>query len=344
LTADAEPTALRSAIRALREEVFGFSFEYPLEVDDDAGSRDSLHYYLYSDRLTWSAMRMDPAGIPRVWYRSTGTVYRPAYVAWYALVNLGHYLRGKGSQHLEIFLNQIDWLERHAVVRDDGAVVWYQPFDYLEGGVFLPAPWVSANAQGMAMSAMVRGWRVTKKPSLWKLLRCSARIFDLEVDQGGIRIPVDGGIFYTEVPGGPVPGIMDGFMTSLLGLYDLFVETEDAKVGQLFQAGLDGLKFLLQARDYRQKWSWYGCRAYLSPPAYHCLNRLQLSVLARLSGDPYLAEYADRWNPTNLSSFERTEIYLGFLLTKNAFRFRQRTWRSNKSMPPPGTPIFWREF
>lgn len=323
---NAEPSALRCAIYALKKETVDFSFEYPLEVDVDAGPRESLHYYLYSDGLTWDAMRMDSAGIPRVWYRSTGTVYRPAYVAWYALVNLGHYLRGKGSRYLEIFLNQIDWLERHAVLRGDGAVVWAQPFDCLDGGVLLRAPWVSANAQGMAISAMVRGWRVTRKRSLLELLRYSARIFDLDVDQGGIRSRIDGSIFYTEVPGGPLPGILDGFMTSLLGLYDLFVETEDARVEQLFWAGVDGLKNLLPGWDYRQKWSWYGCRAYLSPPAYHCLNRLQLSVLARLSGELRLGEYADRWNPVNLSSFERWEIYLGFLLTKNASRFRHRTW------------------
>lgn len=333
MTGDAEPTALQSALRALRGEIFGFSFEYPLEVDLDAGSRDSLHYYLYSDSLTWDRMRMDPAGIPKVWYRSTGAIYRPAYVAWWGLVNLGHYLRGKGSRHLDIFVNQIDWLEHQAVVRDDGAVVWYQPFDYLERGIFLKAPWISANAQGMAMSALVRGWRVTKRSSLRKLLGCSARIFDLEVDQGGIRNRVDGGSFYTEVPGGPVPGILDGFMTSLLGLHDLFVETEDAEVGQLFRAGLEGLKVLLHSWDYRHKWSWYGCRAYLSPPAYHCLNRLQLSVLARLSGELCLAEYADRWNPANLSGFGQIEIYLGFLLTKNARRIKSKTWRSNRSAP-----------
>jgi len=340
LLGDNEPTAWRCAIRTLRQEVFGFSFEYPLEIDVDAGSRDSLHYYLYSDSLTWDAMRMDPAGIPKVWYRLTGAIYRPAYVAWYALVNLGHYLRGKGSQHLEIFLNQIDWLESHAVLRDDGAVVWPQPFDYSEPGIHLRAPWVSANAQGMAMSAMVRGWRVTKKHSLLELLRHSAKIFDLKVGQGGIRGHVDGSVFYTEVPGGPLPGILDGFMTSLLGLYDLFVETEDAGVGQLFWDGLDGLKRLLPAWDYRQKWSWYGHRAYLSPPAYNCLNRLQLIMLARLSGELCLAEYADRWNPANLSSFERSEIYLGFLLTKNAFRIRRRTWRQNGSTSKQDPTIF----
>jgi D-glucuronyl C5-epimerase-like protein len=326
-------------MRTLREEALGFRFDYPLEVDAEAGPPNSLHYYLYSDRLTWGAMRMDAAGVPKVWYRLTGATYRPAYVAWYALVNLGHYLRGKGSRHLEVFLSQIDWLESNAVLRDDGAVVWPQPFDYSEGGIHLRAPWVSANAQGMAMSAMVRGLRVTKKRSLRELLVRSAKIFDLEVAQGGVRSPVDGGAFYTEVPGGPVPGILDGFMTSLLGLYDLWIETEDAKVGKMFREGLDGLKHLLPAWDYRQKWSWYGCRAYLSPPAYQCLNRLQLSVLARLSGEASLAEYADRWNPANLSAFERGEIYLMFLLTKNAFRFRRRTWLHTQRKPQPAMEI-----
>ena len=335
-----EPSALRCAIRTLREEIVNFSFDYPLEVDIDAGPRDSLHYYVYSDRLTWGAMRMDSAGIPRVWYRCTGEVYRPAYVAWYALVNLGHYLRGKGSRYREIFLQQIDWLESQAVLRDDGAVVWPQPFDYSEADVQLRAPWVSANAQGLVISAMVRGWRVTKKPSLRKLLAGSARIFDLDVDQDGIRTCVDGNIFYTEVPGGPLPGIQDGFMNSLLGLHDLFVETEDPKVGQLFRAGLDGLKNLLPWWDYRRKWSWYGCRCYLSPPAYHCQNRLLLSVLARLSGETILAEYADRWDPANLSQSERRRIYLEFLVSKNAFRLKHRTWRQKRrSAAIPTIPV-----
>jgi hypothetical protein len=31
------------------------------------------------------------SGIPRTWYRQTGANYWPAYIAWYGLVNLGHY-------------------------------------------------------------------------------------------------------------------------------------------------------------------------------------------------------------------------------------------------------------
>jgi D-glucuronyl C5-epimerase-like protein len=320
------------AFRALRKEILGFDFHYPLDIDRAAGPRDSLHYYLYSDALKWDAMRMDSAGIPRTWDRTTGITYWPGYIAWYALVQLGHYLRGKGAQHLDIFVKQIDWLETHAVTRDDGAVVWTMNFDYREGNVLLRGPWVSAHAQGLAISAVVRGWRVTRRPHLLELLRRSADIFDLDESRGGIRAQIGNSIFFTEKPGCALPGILDGFATSLLGLYDLDVETNDAKVAELFRTGTAGLKELLPWWDYRKKWSWYGCHEYLSPPAYHCLNRSLLSVLGGLTNDADLKELADCWNPANLSRIERAQIYLSFLATKNAARLRHRTWLQ-KSLP-----------
>lgn len=317
---------LACAFRALKQEIIGFNFYYPLEVDPAAGPRDSLHYYFYSDRLSWDTMRLDAAGIPRAWLRVTGINYWPGFIAWYGLVQLGHYLRGKGEQHLNTFLKQLDWLEEHAVQREDGAVVWTMDFDYPENGVLLRAPWVSAHAQGFVISALVRGWRVTKRPHLLELLRRSADIFDRDVIDDGIRERVNGNTFYTEVPGGDVPGIFDGFLTSLLGLYDLYVETEDKTVGRLLRDGTKGLKELLSSWNYRDKWSWYGCREYLSPPAYHCLNRILLSIVGRVNEDRDLTHLAQQWDPANLSRMERAEIYLSFLLTKNYARLRHRTW------------------
>jgi hypothetical protein len=162
---------------------------------------------------------------------------------------------------------------------------------------------------------------------LLELLKNSAKVFELDVKDSGVRVSLDGHTLYTEIPGGPLPGILDGFMTSLIGLYDLYVETEDPVVGRLFEEGIAGLKYALPRWDYGSKWSWYGCRAYLSPPAYHNLNCLLLEVLARLSREPRLAEYAQQWSPKQLSLLDRTEIYLGFVLTKNANRLRHRTWR-----------------
>jgi heparosan-N-sulfate-glucuronate 5-epimerase len=312
------------AVRALRTETLGFRFKYPIDIDAAAGPQDSLHYYIYSDSLSWTALRLDAQGIAQCVSPTTGTVYRPAFVAWYGLINLGHYLRRQNQLNLRIFLNQVDWLERNAILREDGALVWPHTFDWKEGYTFLKAPWVSANAQGLVISALVRGWRFTRRPQLLELLKASARIFEIEVAQGGLREVVNGNLVYTELQG---RAILDHFLTALLGLYDLFAETGDDIVGKMFTQGIEGLKAMLPTWDYRHKWSWYGSHGYLCPPSYHCCNRVLLTVLARLSTEPLLADYAESWNPDNLSTAARLEVFLGFLFTKNARRFKNKTWR-----------------
>lgn len=321
------PEGWRCAIRALRKEILEFRFDYPLQIVPQGADKDSLHYHLYGDSLAWEALRLDADGIPQAWYRSTGSVYWPSYIAWYGLVQLGHFLRHGDRRYVSVFLKQVSWLERNAVVRSDGAVVWPMNFDYPVGPILLKAAWISAYTQGLVISALVRAWRLTKRPRLLELLKSSANVFGLDVEDSGVRVLLDGHALYTEVPGGAPPGILDGFMTSLLGLYDLQAETGDPVVRRLFDEGIEGLKYALPRWDYRNKWSWYGCRAYLSPPAYHYQNCLLLEILARLSRQPVLAEYAQRWNPHHLSALGRTEIYLRFVLTKNQSRLRHRTWR-----------------
>lgn len=325
------PESLRYALRALNREILQFRFTYPLDIVAEAGPKESLHYYLYSEKLSWSVMSLDAAGIPRARLRVAGLVYKPAYIAWWGMVNLGHFLRHHDEDSRNIFVNQLDWLESNAVVRDDGAVIWPNRFDCLQGTTFLKAPWISAYDQGMVISALVRGYRLTRRPHLLELLKGASKVFELEVGKGGVRASLTSGALYCELPGQPIPGILDGFMTSLLGLYDLSVETRDPAVHTLFEQGIDGLKHLLPMWDYHNRWSWYGSRAYLCPPSYHWLNRALLDILAQLSSDECLARYAAAWHPQRLSLAGRAEIFLGFLFTKNACRIRHRTWRQNRT-------------
>ena len=323
---------VRLALRALREEIWDFEFQYPLEIDAEAGPPHSLRYYLYSEKLSWSLMVSDSSGVPRVRHRLFGEAYAPGYIAWWGLVHLGHFVRHGDEASRETFLKQADWLEESAIVRPDGAVVWSNPFHLLEGATLLRAPWQSADTQGKVISALVRAHRLTKRPQLLELLRGSSRIFELPLEEGGVRIPLTKGALYTEKPGTPVPVILDGFLTALLGLYDLAMETRDSRVEELFRDGIDGLKLMLPEWNYRGKWSWYGARAYLCPPAYHKLNSLQMMTLARLTSDETLAHCAQSWRMERLSWADRAEIYIAFLLTKNSCRIKHRTWRQNRRM------------
>jgi len=342
---------LKYALSTLHEEIIQFRFDYPLLIVNEAGPKESLHYYLHKYKKTpppKAVLRLDSQGIAQVSGRITGLVYRPAFVANYALGNLYEYLQQQDDEYLAIFLNQVDWLQQHAVIREDGAAVWPHNFDLQEGPVRLRAPWLSCNVQGLVISALVRAWRITRNPRLLELLERSSRIFELDCARNGIRVRVDGHIVYTEVPGLPAPGIMDGFMTSLLGLYDLYVEMGEPKVYQLFCDGVEGLRYFLPRWDYNKKWTVYSNREYLCPPSYHALNCVLLTVLARLTHDGCLNEYAQAWRSDRLSPLDRAEIYFTFLLTKNACRIKYRTWRQRAaemeseiegSLSPRNSPI-----
>lgn len=322
------------AVRTLRSELWGFRFDFPIETVPAAGPRDSLHYYVYSDRLFFDVMELDAEGVPAQRHWSYGEGYNPAYVPWYGLVSLERHLRGLDPAGLQTLLTQVDWLVAHGVRRDDGAVVWHYPLDWWEGACLLKAPWISAMGQGLAISALVRGYRITGDQRLLDIGRAATRVFEKNVEEGGVRTFEDGHALYEEYPGFPLARVLDGFLFSLLGLYDLAVQTGDRAVLDLFADGMAGLKHTLPFWDYRGRWSWYGSHGYLCPPHYNKLNGALLAALAQVSGEPTVRQYAERWDPRRLGVQERAEVFLVFVLTKNRSRLRKylrRRWATRRS-------------
>jgi heparosan-N-sulfate-glucuronate 5-epimerase len=309
------------ALRAFRKEVLDFRVDYPIEEVALAGPSDSLHYYVYSERLFFDAMELDAKGIP-IHRSRTFETYNPAYVAWYGLMRLERSLRNGEDAGREAFLRQVQWLRDHAVRRDDDSVIWPLTFDWVEGKCRLRAPWVSAMIQGLAISALIRAHRALGDDQLLDLCRAALGIFEKSVQDGGVVTIDNGHAVYEEYPGFPLPRVLDGFLFSLLGLYDLVTETQDAKARQLLTDGLDGLRHLLPFWDYRGKWSWYGSHGYLCPPQYNRLNSALLGSLARLSSDPCLQRYAVAWRADRLRWWSRAEIFMSFVATKNWSRLR----------------------
>ncbi len=315
-------SSIARLLRGLRRELLGFRVEYPLEIVPGAERPEALRYHLYSDRLFLEDLEFDAAGVPLKRYRLLGPQYNPLFVAWWGLLHLERAARGEDERHLEAFRRQVDWLRVNAVARPDGAVVWPCHFDWQEGRARLRAPWISAMYQGVAISALVRGFRLTGDAKLLELALAGSRVFALDVGAGGVRSREAGRILYEEYPAGPLPRVLDGFLVGLLGLYDLYAQTGDEAVRRLFEDGMDGLTGRLGWWSYRGKWSWYGSHGYLCPPHYHALNRALLLILHRLTGRVALRETAEAWAPSRLSRRDRVEVFLVFTITKNLARLR----------------------
>lgn len=311
------------AARALEGELWGFRCDFPVETVPAAADPESLHYHVYSDRLFFEVMELDPDGIPVQRGRTFAGVHNPAYVAWYGLMRLERFLRGRDPAGCRAFLAQAEWLLAHAVRRDDGAVVWPYTLDWQEGACRLRAPWICAMAQGLAMSVLVRAHRLTGGADLLALARAATRVFDRDVEDGGVRTREQGHALYEEYPARPLPRVLDGFLFSLLGLHDVAVALDDPAVRALLADGLGGLAHRLPAWDYRGKWSWYGTHGFLCPPHYNRLNGALLGALARVTGHPGLDGYAERWDPRRLSTAGRVEVFVVFVVTKNWSRLKK---------------------
>jgi hypothetical protein len=319
--------SVRLALHALRREALDFRFDYPLEPVPEADTPGSLRYHVYSDRLFFDMMELDPDGIAVHRTRTFGPIHNPAYVGWYGLVHLERWVRGLDPEGREVFRRQLAWLVEHAQPWVHDAMVWPYGVELTEGKCVLRPPWISAMAQGLAISALVRGYRLDGEPALLHLARSATRVFGFLIEAGGVASSEAGHRLYEEYPCYPLPRVLDGFLFSLLGLHDLWSETKDPVTEELFQGGVRGLVHKLPHWNYRSKWSWYGDHAYLCPTHYHRLNTILLEAVGRLADEPVLVGCADNWDSSRLGIWDRAEIRTVFFLTKNWCRFRHRTWR-----------------
>ena len=70
-----ERSAFSCALLSLKNQFIDFRFDYPLELVPNSGTRQSLTYYVYSNRLSWDVLRLDDFGVAQAWFRMTGRQY-----------------------------------------------------------------------------------------------------------------------------------------------------------------------------------------------------------------------------------------------------------------------------
>ncbi len=283
----------------------------PVRVRDGSGAG----YHIDAPRLfRLGAGHIGPGrrlagGVPVVDYGALGEQFNPAYAAWWALAHLNRYMDAGLEADRATALAAVHALVARAE-RRAGGVVWTYAFDWPVFGDTLRAPWISAMAQGLAISALVRAFRLTGECSLLHLARAAATPFEQPVAAGGVRTILNGRIYYEEypTPGGSL--VLDGSLFALLGLYDLWTATGDATVRRLFGEGVEGIAANLAVWDVRGLWSRYGHGGGLSTPAYHALNTALLDALGRLTRRDPLCALAARWRRSPGGPARRSTLYL----------------------------------
>uniref|UniRef100_A0A1B6CJP8 heparosan-N-sulfate-glucuronate 5-epimerase n=1 Tax=Clastoptera arizonana TaxID=38151 RepID=A0A1B6CJP8_9HEMI len=166
--------------------------------------------------------------------------------------------------------------------------------------------WLSAMGQGHGISVLARAYYHSggDKQYLNAALR-ALRPFRIPSKDGGVLASFLGQIpWYEEYPTQPSSFVLNGFIYSLIGLYDLLtlapsLQAREATV--LFQQGMKSLKKLLLAFDngsgtnYDLRHLTLGSAPNIARWDYHATHVNQLLLLATIDKDPLLSTTAMRW-------------------------------------------------
>src|SRR2546430_5309835 len=117
-----------------------------------------------SSYLALSPGTSDATGVP---YHGDSSQYHPTIIAHYALAHWNQYLTANDEHHRSAFLTQARWFVEHEVrISDDGGI-WpvSLPHPDVRGG----GSWLSATAQGGALSVLVRAFQLTGEDTFLSL-------------------------------------------------------------------------------------------------------------------------------------------------------------------------------
>ena len=221
-------------------------------------------------------------------------------------------LRGEGEidnltlqdqAHLRHFYDAADWL----VANQDGQGGWPVQVQrrLAAGKLELDSGWYSAMAQGQAMSLLARAYLLTRKPLYLQTALAATKLFKTPSQDGGVlAMFMDKYPWYEEYPTTPSSFVLNGFVYSLLGLFDLksVANADDRTEAEvLYDNGMTSLKALLPLYDsgsgsiYDLRHVTLGVAPNLARWDYHTTHINQLLLLGTVDADPILNATASRW-------------------------------------------------
>jgi hypothetical protein len=217
---------------------------YPASVDELGGT--PLGRYYGNLRPAVGDRGFDDEGI--IEYRRTdGRVpqaFNPCLVAQCALVQYEEFLSTGSADHEAAFRRHVDWLQSHAMPAGEGRRALLYNYDTDEER----APWGSGIAQGIAISALLRGHEHFGDDTYLRTAEELFRMLDTPTSDGGHRFSDERfALWYEE--DNREGHILNGHLYALLGVHDLYRVTGDPYYAACRDLGLQSVKDNIDAFD-----------------------------------------------------------------------------------------------
>ena len=276
------------------------SHQIPLVFEEYNSTGVYMNHAKWTGGL-WSRTTFDEYGIPLVNY-SWGQEYVPTTAFHWGLVSVSKWLEYGEQNDLDAAVDVAEWAVTNQST--DGAWKWYWSHNY-SGGVLgeLSAGWPGGMTQGLGISFMVRMYSITNDSRyINSALNATKPLQELVEDGGVLRMYDDEWWWYEEYPT-PDNGsyVLNGFIYTLIGLYDLWTEYDSEIAGNLYLNGTNALVKMISLFDLGCSTTYdlvHHSIAKSAPniarPGYHNLHVTLLSVL-NVIGNDFLIDVEERW-------------------------------------------------
>ncbi|SES93233.1 D-glucuronyl C5-epimerase C-terminus [Salinibacillus kushneri] len=268
----------------------------------EISSYQSHGNYLHFDKNSvenWN-VRYDYSGIPKTVY-SFGEYYNPSTIAQYGLQHYSLYLKNNDAQSKNKFLNVAKWFLDKQDVRGGWAYSFDLPY-FPSRNLEVKRPWYSSIGLGMAMSVLARASYLTKDEQYNSCALRATKLFRTPAPQGVLAKFENKFSFYEECPTNPPSYILNGFMYSLIGLYDVYKATGNRLCQRLYNQGIVTLKRMLPLYDLGNRTAYDlthyttdGGYPNVAKWGYHITHIHLLSALYSIENDQKMKTILLRW-------------------------------------------------
>lgn len=286
-------------------------------------------YYLDFSNKSEYVGQFDERGIPLFRHGNSAMFYHPIVICQYALGIFERIYRDENdeSDYRKKFIQLADWLLENTKYNGVGLgwIINYDISDYN-----LKAPWMSAMAQGEAISVLTRAHLLTGKEEYLITAREALNLFEYSVSDGGVVNKFESYSIYEEYPSPTkTVAVLNGFIFSIFGLYDLVIYVGDERSTKLFNIGIEALSKIIKYYDIGY-WSQYYLfdypKNYPASYTYHVLCAEQLKALYHITEREIFLEYSEKWSGQSKKSINK----LRTLLTKILYAHKLSWSDTNK--------------
>ncbi|WP_411359065.1 D-glucuronyl C5-epimerase family protein [Pseudidiomarina salilacus] len=215
-----------------------------------------------------------------------------------------HYIKANDLpvEETEDFLAMARWLRDNCEYTELGFCSWRADVDLSYYKV--PTSWTSAMAQGQAITVLLGAYAITNDDSYYHVLSDALAAFNYSVEEKGVTADFAGVPFYQEYGSEEAPAnVLNGFLFSLAGLYDIADLTGSQTARQAFEVGVDSLEAVIEEYDmgFTSRYDYSHLNQISSAmgggdsDGYHEIHISQLAWLYTVSEAPYALEYLKKF-------------------------------------------------